>query len=77
MIFDTGASHAFIHPEIASRVKIERFHKVTDNPLPGYRVPFTIVGLPPIDIDVYVNLDERKTLLPPKIFTKIYSINFA
>jgi hypothetical protein len=56
MIFDTGASHAFIHPEIASRVKIERFHKMTDNPLPGYRVPFTIVGLPPSRQNFYKDI---------------------
>jgi hypothetical protein len=76
MLFDTGTDYPYIDPKMASMVKLYDSYKISYKP-PGYRVCLTIVGLPPLDIDLYVDLDEHKTLLPTRIFTKRYSINFT
>ena len=70
MLFDSGADYPYIDDETASMVKIKQnFPRVSDGYPPGYLVPLTIVGLPPLDIVVYLEHQTEK-LLPPRIFTE-------
>jgi hypothetical protein len=75
MLFDSGCDYVYIDVEIASRLGIQIPEVI---PPTGYPVffPLTIVGLPRVYTEMYV---KRQTVnsLPPRIFTKYWSINFS